>query len=283
MTYEEQGTGGMALGGSARIQSINSWRLGCHCNVFTVEVGGGISCGGSASLPDTRVYGTGGTALGGSALVDVPTQTLDQMLGWWLLQESQSPYVDLVWDQDGTTDIPPTQSDGIGCLYAQQFTGTESIRLPDRTTPQPLSVSLWVKMESRYEAKAFFSSGAFCFGHSYMNHLWAWLETDTGRHETFSTDRLDTDRWYHVACGWDGLNLRLFINGSHVGTTQTTGVPLSEVTSAIGGWEDGGHPECRLLDVRLYGEVLDRVWWKAEVANQCDPGFVYVGSEETVF
>ncbi|MEZ5945225.1 MAG: LamG-like jellyroll fold domain-containing protein [Planctomycetaceae bacterium] len=264
----------------------------CPCNTFDEVSAGGLSAGGGAVVTsDTR---EGGALAGGSAIVSVvgEMRAYDGLLAVYPLDEEQSPYLDrTIHMQDGTaaTATSPTQDDGVFCLSSNYFDGRDFIDLSIDRFPadHEMAFSCWVRIQTMYSEKTFFSDRFFAIGTSYLNHLKASIRLNNGDTETtvlaFSTTRLSKDRWHHIAASWTPSgSLKLWIDGEYQGETET---PYSETgalttRSQIGRFSGGQSVIGNLQEVRLFPEAKSSAYWTAEHDNFCKAGFVLQG--ETV-
>lgn len=295
--------------------------MGCGCN-FLFEVGsGGALCGGAADVYCTGVTMEGGIVCGGaSAYDDVVDEPFDGLCGCWHLQELGSGAANEYQDSspkglhgqggDGTASMVPTREDAVFCLQSQAFDGSDDFIQfpPDDIGNQSFSVSLWTKLEGFYKQASWFARGhdttsgdkwVFNFSHSVMNHLMARYNLTDGTSFTqfigASRHVLQVNRWFHIAVNFDRDQGRsiTFINGSADYTNDTTSTDA--LVSLTNDGFMGKSPQSgfffstgleglngNMLEVRLFPEAKDEVWFKAEYDNWCDPNFVLIGEEESV-
>jgi len=97
-----------------------------------------------------------------------------------------------------------------------------------------------------------------------------------------NTPILDRDRWYHVACQYDGSNISIYLNGAEGGTLETTEELLAPAGETyIGADNMTGMPEANMQELRLWPEAKGQAYYHAEYANFCDPGFIQEGAGES--
>ncbi len=94
-----------------------------------------------------------------------------------------------------------------------------------------------------------------------------------GYQEIFSSTRLPTNTWSHVAATWDGTTLRLYVNGVQVasravaGTLLTTSNPLR-----IGGNANWGEYFAGTIDeVRVYNRALSAAEIQSDMNTPISP------------
>ena len=119
---------------------------------------------------------------------------------------------------------------------ALHFNGKDAYAtLPDYPAFQSLkalTVGAWIKpertMPKRLEEQGYIvshNSGAhvgWMLGTYYSNGLQAMVVTDQGKYSVSAAQVLKPNVWQHVAFGWDGARLQLFVNGVPVGASVPT-------------------------------------------------------------
>jgi hypothetical protein len=130
----------------------------------------------------------------------------------------------------------------------------------------PFSLSLWLKpaltVNSNSSRMAVLKkTGSYWLAFNYPNNdgkLVFSINTDTPRIKAGLTMQWDSDRWYHVACTYDGSAMRIYVNGILEGMRFTsTAVKSSLGPLQLGGDLDGfGYFAGCLDDVRLYRWAL---------------------------
>ncbi|WDI41817.1 LamG domain-containing protein [Bremerella sp. P1] len=272
--------------------------VNCSCNQFTETTSGGVKAGGSASVSDTVVRG--GVVLGGSALVAVPSQDGDGYIFVYPLDAqydgTSGEVDDVASGLDGTAGglEYPTLDDGVYCLGSNNFADNEYISLPaDNLSGNSFSVSAWVKINGYYRERVWYSRGfntvggdqwSIRFGHSVINNVWASVQTADGEFHCFSSGTMQRERWYHVACSFDGSSLKVYINGVLGGTTAVTGslVALGN-TSYIARYNNGiGLNDGNLQELRMVPDAKPAAWFLAEYENFCASGWYLVSPTETI-
>ena len=72
-----------------------------------------------------------------------------------------------------------------------------------------------------------------------------------------SITAINLNTWYHVACTYDGANLKIYINGNLDNSTPSTLSIIYAGTFNIGGWSGNNYPiNGKLNDVRIYDHCL---------------------------
>ena len=238
----------------------------CPCNVLTEVGSGGGKLGGSAVVSvDAR---EGGVRAGGCALVEVRPDPWDGMVFVLPLNEDVGLFLDRTKNHlDGTAGLRPTTDSGVFCQPSQYFDGRDYIFLPADGLRNEFTVSLWVKLESKYRERTWYSRGGFSIGNSYINHVWARL----GETSVFSSATLPIGKWFYVAASWDGSTLRVFVNGQPDGSGD--GDILANSTGGLLGRGHAGN----LQEVRLHPVARNEDWLTAEYSNFCTGEFVQQG------
>ena len=73
----------------------------------------------------------------------------------------------------------------------------------------------------------------------------------------YTTTSLSTNTWYHIACTYDGVNLKIYINGTLNNSAAATLSIGYAGTFNIGGWSGNNYPiNCKMNDVRVYSHCL---------------------------
>ena len=250
---------------------------GCGCNFFEELGSGGAALGGSAVVYHSHIFMEGGAAANGSAYVDVVQDPWDGMEAVWPLDElgtgAAGEYKDRTRHQyhgTGGGEIPE-QEVGVFCLNCQNFNGDSWINVPADSlgTTQPLTISLWAKVEGFYQQRVFYSRGhtdgthdwVSMFGHSVANHAWLRLNTTDGtieEQENGFSDMLSLNKWYHLAASWDGDKIRMFVNGDLQQEWDATNDTLVELGSSgfLGAINAAGSPD---VTDRVKPATSDRV------------------------
>lgn len=72
-----------------------------------------------------------------------------------------------------------------------------------------------------------------------------------------SITAINLNTWYHVACTYDGTNLKIYINGNLDNSISSTLSIIYAGTFNIGGWSGNNYPiNGKLNDVRIYDHCL---------------------------
>ena len=267
----------------------------CPCVVALTGIDGGVVISGAATFPHLCEYGgvkiggyvvpvitdiapIGGVILGGSAPLNIVEETFYGMLAIFPMQEATSPYVDLVSAYQGTTTQAPTPTDGVYCLDAQYFDGSEWIDLDTIPAQTFFTVSFWANVKECYTSRAFFSWGNLVIGTSFLNHLWVRVDDYDG----FSNVTLNTERFYLLAVTWDGITLRLYINGVLQGSLIAP-VVITE-GAKVAKWINGALALADIQDLRIDSRIQSATYLRALYRNACHDGFYTVGGEvETAY
>jgi hypothetical protein len=276
----------------------------CPCNVFRTTPTGGALVGGTTTAVNTSI--TGGALVGGQTRASVSDDVFCNV-EMWLLQESGNGTAGEFKDRSrhaldgtgGSGTACPTRTTGVYCRYAQEFSGRQWIALPqdDYLSTQPLTVSLWVQINTKGLQRTFFSRGyntpsgdvwTLQLGHTVLNTLYGQLLCRDGSNNAVVVNvqgqtRLGVGAWYHIALVWTpGESVSVYVDGNQDGSTSTTLTSLAPLTTGgfVGRLNSAAWCTACIQDVRVDGTALDSAYLKAIYANICTPSTFYsVGSE----
>jgi len=268
--------------------------MSCGCNIITIIPDGGLVVSPEAVVVFENI--SGGVTCGGSADVDVLNEPYDGIYSVWTLQEIGAGITDEYEDRTRTGNhgtggqILPQIDSGVFCLLSQYFEGLENntgsyIDLPSDDLTD-FAVSCWIKIDSLYKSRCFYSRGhqedssvnVFSLGHSIINHVVGSITTADGNFEVYS-ERLEQDRWYHVACEYCNDSLSIYVDGELINSTETTGQVIEVTNSSYFGRKNlASYPTGNLLEVRVYPESKGEDWYTLERENFC--GGLYEISED---
>ncbi|MDA7527665.1 LamG domain-containing protein [bacterium] len=283
----------------------------CPCNQFTETTSGGISAGGSAVLSVEQL--SGGCSLGGSATVWVIPDAYDGLTLVLPLDEHSTGEIDEFRDRtrnnlhavggSGDARYLTMLDDGVFCLSSQYFEGRDFINVSRDNITGEFSVSMWIKRaDNKFGEKVFFSRGVqsaghdwnFTLGTSYIGELMARIKLvgDDGNvtHLAFSSEKLQVDRWHHVAATWRPSEaLELYLDGTLSGSVETPENAMVGFSSGnhsyLGRWNNGTGFVGNIQEVRLFPIGKNADYFAAEKANFCSANFVLESEviDEAVF
>lgn len=131
---------------------------------------------------------------------------------------------------------------------------------PEFNPDVELSLTMWVKLESAGAMPVMLGHGLWSldgyFLQTYNGNVRFNLE-DVG---TLDAGHIEPGKWYHIAATYDGIAMKLYLNGREVGSQQASGKPKpSSRTLWIGRYEypdDEYATDCRIAAVRIYNVGL---------------------------
>jgi regulation of enolase protein 1 (concanavalin A-like superfamily) len=189
------------------------------------------------------------------------------LVGWWKLDEGSGTiaYDSSSYFNDGTLRNGPQwvagriggaldldgTNDYVDCGNSEVFDITEQITL-----------SVWVKPEAagnnahqHYLGKG---NNAYCIKHNSWNNLEVVIYIGGWKVATFPLDDSYNGLWYHFAGTYDGSQIKLYINGALIATTDQTGAINTNTNNAQIGTRDGGQWFYNgvIDDARIYNRAL---------------------------
>lgn len=230
-----------------------------------------------------------GVKVGGSVIVTDNMQAYSNM-SCWPLNESALPFVDRTFGADSVGGTLPEYASGPACNWARQFTGRDYIELEQDYYKEyfGFTVSMWVKIQSTYEQRAWYSRGnpfSVYLGHSAINTIVskiAYYRT-TEVVSCFGQTQLDIDKWYHVATVYrPGDSLTVHLNGVLDGSVALTdeNYVVSTGPQYIGRANDAGSPTGGIADVRFHRVMRDEDWLAMEHDMICNSHNYYTVSAD---
>ncbi len=230
-----------------------------------------------------------GLAQAGLAQID------PNLIGWWRLDEGKgSTAADLSpYGNYGTFVGSPkwgagqvgsaVQFDGVDdYVRCAERVGTKPGTYPAELMPATFTVACWTKLDKFAYFSSFVGNGLDTGDDEcgFFLYNWGWVDenekdfglairTETAMNYVETPNIYQTDTWYHLAATYDGTNVSLYVNGSHVVGPTDVGGPLRWVSAstgnyperfAIGVWLDPGYAlwvDGAIDDVRYYSRVLD--------------------------
>ncbi|MBW2059142.1 MAG: DUF2341 domain-containing protein [Deltaproteobacteria bacterium] len=160
-----------------------------------------------------------------------------------------------------------------------------------QTPSTAITVSLWIKPDA---IKAGYPFGT---GLNSGNNQGVDVATtsggvmmfEIGNGSTFQT--LDSSgsystSWIYVVVTWDGSTMKIYLDGSQDSNTASLSGSISydqwEGTSIGRGWNNGGHFDGTIDELRISDSARSADWISTEYNNQSDPSTFYtVGSEQS--
>jgi hypothetical protein len=171
---------------------------------------------------------------------------------------------------NGTTSGGPILKDGADCIYSKclNFTGSNYITFTNPALSDivgnQLTIALWIKFNVvNTDQFIITKNGPFLFyltgsDSKFRNMIY------TGAWTTNTSNALaSSNRWYYSAMVYDGVNIKLYINGVVDSSTPKTGSLAGDGCVQLGRYNSGGcsgSPDRYLNafvdDVRIYKAVI---------------------------
>ena len=100
------------------------------------------------------------------------------------------------------------------------------------------------------------SRATLCRNNTASTLCWNIADGNTST-RVYTTTSLSTNTWYHIACTYDGANLKIYVNGALNNSAAATLSIGYAGTFNIGGWSGNNYPiNCKMNDVRVYNHCL---------------------------
>jgi hypothetical protein len=139
-----------------------------------------------------------------------------------------------------------------------------------------VTIETWVyvaKTPSGTRAGLLDSEGQYGFFILKSGVLWCSMTTTTGASAAQTTAVVNLLEWTHVACAYDGVNIKIFVNGIEQATTPAAGKLATSGTSGstIGANNPSGDNLVGMLDDLRIWNVAHTAEQICEAANACKP------------
>lgn len=284
----------------------------CNCgpSVLYVTGSGGFKIGGKGTADINAYEGSGGALGGCSATVSVPTSVYDSYAFVYHLLEqgtgqaneykNSQGYLGGQGDSGDNTNNIPTQTAGIW-FDANSFDGGDYITCPQDSMPNdgPITVSLWAKINGKYQYRYWFSRGAthpdahegwsITLGHTLGNQLTGQVQvqaTSTWKIYTAIGTSIIDSCWHHVALVWQpSTSLSIYLDGvleKSVSISEGKLVP-SNSGHFLGRVNGRAYALSTVQEVKLAPVARSQAWLAAEAANLCaGNGFYAVSAEQNL-
>jgi hypothetical protein len=162
---------------------------------------------------------------------------------------------------------------------------------------QDVTLSSWIfskgaQVQYAKVVSKFKGSGEYpyqlCFQNASTDEIYLSLDDGTSVNHLKSTSDIPQSQWTHVAGTYDGITMRLYINGTEDNTDpQSISIPTNNEVLTIGGRSGASHTFIGIIDeVRISNTARTFDWIKTSYTNQNNPGnidspgFYTVGNEE---
>jgi len=207
------------------------------------------------------------------------------LAGWWKLDEGfgNTANDSSIYGADGTLTGAPLRIDG-RIRGALQFDGVddyieceagESLNITDVIT-----IALWVNTNDsgNGEINAYLMKGEFSYGirHTTSNNIEFYIYSDGFHRVQVPVTEAFNGQWHHLAGTYDGLDMKLYIDGEIMATTQYNGAinrdinyPLNFGRNNQGDSNNQWLYEGMLDDIRIYNRVLSQ----QELQDMLNPEF----------
>ena len=236
----------------------------------TVRITPGLDQVGTTPVTITVSDGTSSASDTFNLTVQVaPPAPVGALISRWRFDEaSGATALDTAGTNPGTLINNPIRTNGI-LSGALQFNGANNyVNVPDSNSldvSNKFSISLWFKPSALLNAASGrkdlfqkFASYWLIMGYPSSDGKLAFILNTGTPIVKSATSSWNAGQWYHAAATYDGVNMKLYINGVLEGTTAATALPMANTQPLqIGGdsrlnlW----FPGC-MDDTRLYGSPL---------------------------
>jgi|GEM_PF-2046738 len=196
------------------------------------------------------------------ALLEAGSFSIDDTLfGWWKFDQGEGTIAyDSAGDNDGTLTDDPQWVDG-KIDGALNFDGDDYVELDhavDALKAGPVTISAWIKAGTLgvFNRSILIQSDLLNGYQLYVsidNKPALWLNNAQAK----SPDAIVAAPWYHIVGTYDGLDLKIYVNGERKATTRSAG-QIGFSCDAYIGWVFDG----LIDDVRVYRRALSifEIW-----------------------
>jgi len=228
----------------------------------------------------------------GLFLTNVAQAQDPSLAGWWKLDEGfgDIAHDSSIYGTDGTLTGGPPWIDG-RIRGALQFDGQEdyieceageSLNITDVIT-----IALWVNTNDsgNGEINAYLMKGEFTYGirHTTSNNIEFYIYSDGFHRVQVPVTEVFNSQWHHLAGTYDGLAMKLYIDGELMATTQYNGpinrdnnYPLDFGRNNQGDSNNRWWYEGAMDDIRIYNRVLSQ----QELQDMLSPEFASMPNPE---
>ena len=127
------------------------------------------------------------------------------------------------------------------------------------TSPTALTTAklmMWVKLESPGVMPVMLSHGQWNQDGYFLQTFNGGLRFDLEGVGTLDAGHIEPGRWYHIAATYDGIVMKIYLNGREVGSKPASGMPKPCSRNLyIGRYElpgDEYETDCQVAAVRIY-------------------------------
>ena len=155
-----------------------------------------------------------------------------------------------------------------------------------------LTIEAWVKpnnvagsgIVSKWSNWTAGTGGSYILWQSSLGNVGWGVITETSTANFFDTPVLQPDQWYHLVGVYDGLQIRLYVNGTQTGTPKSiTGKIASTDDPCYIGRYTTPYMNGTIDEVRISNTSRSASWVSTEYNNQYSPSTFYtIGNEETL-
>ena len=146
--------------------------------------------------------------------------------------------------------------------------GIDKLSLSAWINPDTLTNSVWVAKHSAS------TNGAFYMALINSSTVRFTVITAGGRKDHNVSYSFSAGTWYHVVGVYDGVDIRIYINGIHIGTPSAKTGTIKNVASnlRIGAYDGGWAFEGRIAEPRIYNQALSAgvAWAMYDPATRWD-------------
>ena len=145
---------------------------------------------------------------------------------------------------------------GVPAAYFQKGQYLAYSHRPEFNPDVELSLMMWVRLESPGIMPVMLGHGAWAQDGYFLQTFSGTLRFNLEGVGTLDAGRIEPGKWYHVAATYDGIAMKVYLNGLEAGSKQATGAPRPCSRNLyIGRYEfpgDDFETDCRIAAVRIY-------------------------------
>ncbi len=127
---------------------------------------------------------------------------------------------------------------------------------PEFNAEMELSLSMWLKLEYRGDMPVVLGHGLWSMDGYFLQIYNNGVRFNLEGVGTLDAGHIEPGKWYHIAATYDGIAMKVYVDGQEVGSQQASGMPKPSGRNLyIGRYEypdDQYRTDCHIAAVRIY-------------------------------